>query len=126
SAAERVPGQARSSNVSARLHPLVLCGALLAAFLLVFVRAGEADAFAPPPEGWGAAYERAAGEYWGEDATRGDATTRDFDSSLPLTHRLEQGGGQVLGRATVAEGPDEQCQMWIAPLPHRSIYFRCV
>jgi hypothetical protein len=99
---------------------------VLAAFLFVFVRAAEADAYAPPPEGWGAAYERAAIEYWGQDTTRCDGATVDFESSLPLAHELEQGGGQVLGRATVAEAPGVPCDMWIAPLHGRGIYFRCV
>jgi hypothetical protein len=113
--------------VSTRLHPAVLAVALvLAAFFFAFVRAGEADALAPPADGWGAAYERAAVEYWGETATRCEGTTVDFESSLPLAHRLEQGEGRVLGRATVAEAPGGQCEMWIAPLPGRGIYFRCV
>jgi hypothetical protein len=113
--------------VSTRLHPAVLAAALvLAAFFFAFVRAGEADALAPPADGWGAAYERAAVEYWEETATRCEGTTVDFESSLPLAHRLEQGEGRVLGRATVAEAPGGQCEMWIAPLPGRGIYFRCV
>jgi hypothetical protein len=113
--------------VSTRLHPAVLAATLvLAAFFFAFVRAGEADALAPPADGWGAAYERAAVEYWGETATRCEGTTVDFESSLPLAHRLEQGEGRVLGRATVAEAPGGQCEMWIAPLPGRGIYFRCV
>jgi len=113
--------------VSTRLHPTVLAAALvLAAVVFGFVRAAEADALAPPAEGWGVAYERAAVEYWGEEPTRCASTSVDFDSQLPLAHRLEQGGGQVLGRATVAEVPGGPCSMWIAPLPGRSIYFRCV
>jgi hypothetical protein len=100
---------------------------LFVALFFAFAHAGEASAAAaPPPEGWGAAYERAAVEYWGETATRCEGSTIDFDSQLPLAHRLEQGGGRVLGRATVAEAPGGQCEMWIAPLPGRGIYFRCV
>ncbi len=113
--------------MSTRLHPAVLAAAfVLAAFFFAFVRAGDADAVAPPAEGWGAAYERAAVEYWGEAPTRCESTSVDFDSQLPLAHRLEQAGGRVLGRATVAEAPGAQCHMWIAPLPDRGIYFRCV
>lgn len=99
---------------------------MLAAFSFAFVRAAEADAIAPPPEGWGAAYQRAAVEYWGETPARCASTSVDFDSRLPLAHGLEQGGGRALGRATVAEGPGGQCGMWIAPLRGRGIYFRCV
>jgi hypothetical protein len=99
---------------------------VLAAFLFAFAHAGDAIADETPPEGWGAAYERAAVEYWGETATRCEGSTIDFDSSLPLAHRLEQGEGRVLGRATVAEAPGGHCYMWIAPLPGRGIYFRCV
>ncbi len=98
---------------------------MFVALLFAFARVGEAGAETAPPEGWGAAYERAAVEYWGETATRCEGSTVDFDSSLPLAHRLEQGGGRVLGRATVAEAPGH-CFMWIAPLPGRGIYFRCV
>jgi hypothetical protein len=113
--------------VSTRFHPAVLSGAfVLAAFLFAFAHAGDAIADETPPEGWGAAYERAAVEYWGETATRCEGSTIDFDSSLPLAHRLEQGEGRVLGRATVAEAPGGHCYMWIAPLPGRGIYFRCV
>ena len=61
---ERLPEQARSSGVSTRLHPVILCGALLVAFLLVFVRAGEADAYAPPPEGWRFPYCSTMGVQW--------------------------------------------------------------
>jgi hypothetical protein len=99
---------------------------LFVALLFAFAHVVEANAEAPPPEGWGAAYERAAVEYWGETATRCEGSTVDFDSSLPGAHRLEQGGGRVLGRATVAEAPGGQCEMWIAPLPGRGVYFRCV
>jgi hypothetical protein len=113
--------------VSTRLHPAVLSGAfVLAAFLFAFAHAGEANADATPPEGWGAAYERAAVEYWGEAATRCENSTVTFDSPSPLAHRLEQGDGRVLGRATVAEAPGGHCYMWIAPLPGRGVYFRCV
>lgn len=99
---------------------------LIVALLLGFGRAAEAGADVAPPEGWGVAYERAAIEYWGEVTTRCEAATVDFDSELPLAHRLEQGGGRVLGRATVAEAPGGHCFMWIAPLNGRGIYFRCV
>jgi hypothetical protein len=113
--------------VSTRLHTAALTSALsFVAVLLTFAHVGEASAAATPPEGWGAAYERAAVEYWGETATRCEGTSIDFESSLPLAHRLEQGGGRVLGRATVAEASGGQCEMWIAPLPGRGIYFRCV
>jgi hypothetical protein len=112
--------------VSTRFQPAVLAAALvLAASLFGFAGAGEADA-APPPEGWGAAYERAAVEYWGEAPTRCSSTSVDFDSQLPLAHRLEQGGGRVLAQATLAEAPGGSCSMWIAPLPGRGTYFRCV
>jgi hypothetical protein len=100
---------------------------LFVALILGFAHVGAANAeAAPPPEGWGAAYERAAVEYWGETATRCEGSTVDFESSLPLAHRLEQGEGRVLGRATVAEAPGGHCYMWIAPLPGRGVYFRCV
>jgi hypothetical protein len=113
--------------VSTRLHTAALTSALsLVALLFAFAHVGAASAEAPPPEGWGAAYERAAVEYWGETATRCEGTSIDFESSLPLAHRLEQGGGRVLGRATVAEAPGSHCSMWIAPLPGRGVYFRCV
>ncbi len=113
--------------MSTRLHTAALTSALLlVALLFAFAHAGEAAAAAPPPEGWGAAYERAAVEYWGETATQCEDSTVTFDSQLPLAHRLEQGGGRVLGRATVAEAPGGQCEMWIAPLPGRGVYFRCV
>jgi hypothetical protein len=112
--------------VSTRLHPLALAGALLLlAALAGLARAGAADA-APPPEGWGAAYERAALEYWGEAPTGCEGTSVTFDSPIPLAHRLRQGGGQVLGRATVASASDPHCYMWIAPLKGRGIYFRCI
>ena len=114
-------------EVSTRLHTAALTSALLfVALLLVFVRVGEASAAAPPAEGWGAAYERAAVEYWGETATRCEGSSIDFESSAPLAHRLEQGGGRVLGRATVAEAAGAHCSMWIAPMQGRGIYFRCV
>lgn len=114
--------------MSTRLHTAALTSALsFVALLLVFAHVGAANAeAAPPPEGWGAAYERAAVEYWGETATRCEGSTVSFDSSLPLAHRLEQGEGRVLGRATVAEAPGGHCYMWIAPLPGRGVYFRCV
>jgi hypothetical protein len=113
--------------VSTRLHIAALTSALLfVALLLGFAHAGAANAEAAPPEGWGVAYERAAVEYWGETATRCEGSAIDFDSSLPLAHRLAQGEGRVLGRATVAEAPGGHCEMWIAPLPGRGIYFRCV
>jgi hypothetical protein len=99
---------------------------LFVALLLSFPHVGEASAAAAPPEGWGAAYEQAAVEYWGETATRCEGTTVDFESSLPLAHRLEQGGGRVLGRATVAEASGGKCEMWIAPMTGRGVYFRCV
>ncbi len=99
---------------------------MLVALLFAFAHAGEASAAAPPPEGWGVAYERAAVEYWGETATRCEGSTIDFESQLPLAHRLEQGEGRVLGRATVAEAPGGHCYMWIAPLSGRGVYFRCV
>jgi hypothetical protein len=99
---------------------------LFVALLFAFAHVGEASAAAAPPEGWGAAYEQAAAEYWGETATRCEGTTVDFESSLPLAHRLEQGGGRVLGRATVAEASGGKCEMWIAPMTGRGVYFRCV
>ena len=113
-------------EVSTRIHTAVLTSATFVALLFGFAHAGVASAAAAPPEGWGVAYERAAVEYWGETATRCEGSTIDFDSSLPLTHQLEQGGGRVLGRATVAEAPGSDCSMWIAPLRGRGIYFRCV
>ncbi len=113
--------------MSTRLHNAALTSALLfVALLFAFVHVGEAGAEAPPAEGWGAAYERAAVEYWGEMATGCEGSSVTFDSKLPLAHRLEQGGGRVLGRATVTEAPGGHCEMWIAPLPGRGIYFRCV
>jgi hypothetical protein len=99
---------------------------LFVTLLFAFAQAGAASAEAAPTEGWGAAYERAAVEYWGEDATRCANSTVDFDSQLPLAHRLEQGEGRVLGRATVTEVPGGSCNMWIAPLSGRGVYFRCV
>lgn len=112
--------------MSTRLHPVALGGVLLiVALLLGLARVGAASADVAPPEGWGAAYERAAVEYWGE-ATRCEGTTVDFDSPLPLAYRLEQGGGRVLARATVNEASGGHCYMWIAPLPGRGVYFRCV
>jgi hypothetical protein len=113
--------------VSTRLHTAALASALsFVALLFAFAHVGEAGAEAPPAEGWGGAYERAAVEYWGETATRCDGTTVDFNSSLPLAHRLAQGEGRVLAQATVAEAPGAHCEMWIAPLPGRGLYFRCV
>jgi hypothetical protein len=88
--------------------------------------AARASALTPPPEGWGAAYERAAIEYWGEPTTRCASTSVAFDSPLPERHRLDQSDGPVLGRATVTYVPGGHCQMWIAPLAGRGIYFRCV
>jgi hypothetical protein len=99
---------------------------VLVAFLFAFAHAAEANADTAPAEGWGAAYERAAVEYWGEATTRCEGSDVTFDSPLPLAHRLEQGGGRVLARATVAEAAGAHCYMWIAPLPGRGIYFRCV
>jgi hypothetical protein len=100
---------------------------LFVALFFAFAHVGAANAeAAPPPEGWGAAYERAAVEYWGETATRCEGSTVTFESPLPLAHRLEQGEGRVLGRATVAEASGGHCYMWIAPLPGRGVYFRCV
>jgi hypothetical protein len=99
---------------------------LFVALFFGFAHVGAASAEAAPPEGWGVAYERAAVEYWGETATRCEGTTVDFESSLPLAHRLEQRGGRVLGRATVAEASGGKCEMWIAPMTGRGVYFRCV
>jgi hypothetical protein len=99
---------------------------LFVALLFAFTHAGAASAAAAPPEGWGAAYERAAVEYWGETATRCEDTTVDFGSQQPLAYRLEQGEGRVLAQATVAEAPGGDCYMWISPLAGRGIYFRCV
>jgi hypothetical protein len=90
------------------------------------VRAGEAEAVSAPPEGWGVAYERAALEYWGERPTQCASTSVQFESSVPLGHRLEQVEGRALGRATVAEAPGQECQMYIAPMRGDSIYLRCV
>jgi hypothetical protein len=89
-------------------------------------RAGAADAFSAPPEGWGVAYERAAVEYWGEVATRCASTSVEFESSVPLSHQLDQEEGRALGRATVAEAPGQECRMYIAPMRGDSIYFRCI
>ncbi len=89
-------------------------------------QAARASALTPPPEGWGAAYERAAVEYWGEPTTRCASTSVTFNSPLPESHRLDQREGPVLGRATIADVPGGHCEMWIAPLPGRGIYFRCV
>lgn len=86
----------------------------------------RASALTPPPEGWGAAYERAAIEYWGEPASRCATTDVTWDSPLPERHRLDQRAGPVLGRATITAVPGGPCQMWIAPLRGRGIYFRCV
>jgi hypothetical protein len=113
--------------VSTRLHTAGLGGGLLLfALLFAFAHAAEAGAETPPAEGWGAAYERAAVEYWGEATTRCEQSNVTFDSRLPLAHRLEEGEGRVLGRATVAEAPGGHCYMWIAPMQGRGIYFRCV
>jgi hypothetical protein len=98
-------------------------------FVLAFtglVRAGEAEAVSAPPEGWGVAYERAAVEYWGERATRCASASVQFESSVPLSHQLEQEEGRALGRATVAEAPGEECRMYIAPMRGDSIYLRCI
>jgi hypothetical protein len=113
-------------GVAIRLHTAALTCVLLLAAALGLARAGDADAYTAPPEGWGAAYERAAIEYWGEETTRCEHTTISFDSQLPLSHRLAEGGGQVLGRATVATVPGGHCYLWIAPLEGRGIYFRCI
>jgi hypothetical protein len=86
----------------------------------------RASALTPPPEGWGAAYERAAIEYWGEPASRCATTSVTWDSSVPAQHRLDQEEGPVLGRATIANISGGHCQMWIAPLQSRGIFFRCV
>jgi hypothetical protein len=105
-----------------------LLAAVLALLLGVGLLAGaaRASALTVPPEGWGAAYERAAVEYWGEPATRCATTSVTWDSSLPEQHRLEQAEGPVLGRATITNAAGGHCQMYIAPLPGRGIYFRCV
>jgi hypothetical protein len=86
----------------------------------------RARALTPPPEGWGAAYERAAVEYWGEPASRCATASVAFDSPVPEQHRLAQEEGPVLGRATIAVASGDRCQMYIAPLPGRGIYFRCI
>lgn len=99
---------------------------MFVALLLGFAHVGAASAEAAPPEGWGVAYERAAVEYWGETATRCEGTTVEFNSQLPLAHQLVQGEGRVLAQATVAEASGGHCNMWIAPLPGRGLYFRCV
>jgi hypothetical protein len=113
--------------VPIRLHTAALaCALSLAAVLLGLARADVAAAYAPPPEGWGAAYERAAIEYWGEETTRCEHTTITFDSQVPLAHKLEEGEGPVLGRATVTTAPGGHCYLWIAPLHGRGIYFRCI
>jgi hypothetical protein len=106
---------------------IVVPGGLLSlvAVLSALFGVGTATAYAPPGEGWGAAYERAAVEYWGEEATRCEGTDVSFDSPVPAMHQLEQGEGRALGRATVASSSG-QCYMWIAPLEGRGIYFRCI
>ena len=113
--------------MSTRLRNCAIVGALLF-FVAVagLVRASGAEAFKAPPEGWGVAYERAAVEYWGERATRCASTSVEFESSVPLSHQLNQEEGRALGRATVAETPGEECQMYIAPMRGDSIYFRCI
>jgi hypothetical protein len=92
----------------------------------VLAPTSRAHALTTPPGGWGAAYERAAIEYWGQAATNCSSTSVEFDSPLPEQHRLNQREGPVLGRATIADGPGSHCQMWIAPLPGQGIYFRCI
>jgi hypothetical protein len=105
----------------------MLIGTLaLLAGLGVLGRATRADALTPPPEGWGAAYERAAVEYWGEATTRCASASITFDSPLPESHHLVQEDGRVLGQATITYASGVHCQMWIAPLYGLGIYFRCV
>ncbi len=89
-------------------------------------QASRANALTPPPEGWGAAYEQAAIEYWGEEATHCATTSVTFESSLPELSRLAEREGPVLGRSTIAVAPGADCQMWIAPLEGRGVYFRCI
>jgi hypothetical protein len=113
--------------MSTRLQTCALAGALLFVVALTgLFRAGAAEAFSVPPEGWGAAYERAAIEYWGGEATHCASTHVEFESSEPLGHRLAEGEGRVLGRATIADEPGQECQMFIAPMRGDSIYFRCI
>jgi hypothetical protein len=109
----------------AKRRALVSALTVLAAFGALAL-ASRAHALTAPPGGWGAAYEQAAIEYWGEEATRCTSTSVEFDSPLPEQHRLSEREGRVLGRATIAAGPGSHCQMWIAPLPGEGIYFRCV
>ena len=105
---------------------MLVAAVTLLAGLGVLGQASRADALMPPPEGWGAAYERAAIEYWGEAPTLCASTSVTFDSPLPESHHLVQEEGLVLGRATITSAPGVHCQMWIAPLHGRGIYFRCV
>jgi hypothetical protein len=113
--------------MSTRLLTRALGGTLLVLVTLtVLARAGDADALVPPPEGWGAAYERAAIEYWGETPTRCANTDIEFNSELPLRQRLDQREGPVLGQATITSAPGQQCQMWLAPMQEEGIYFRCI
>lgn len=111
---------------SLRLRHLLLGAVALLSSAAGLTQADRASALTPPPEGWGAAYERAAIEYWGESTTRCASTSVDFDSPLPERHRLDQRDGPVLGRATITFVPGGHCGMWIAPLHGRGIYFRCV
>jgi hypothetical protein len=104
----------------------LLAGVLALLGGLAILGPARAEALTPPPEGWGAAYERAAVEYWGEEATRCATTSVSFDSPVPEQSRLNQGEGPVLGRATIASAAGIHCAMWIAPLPGHGIYFRCV
>jgi hypothetical protein len=102
-------------------------GLLLAGVIaLLLGGAARASALTPPPEGWGTAYERAAIEYWGEPASRCSTTSVTWDSPVPEQNRLSQQEGPVLGRATITNSVGGHCQMFIAPLEGRGIYFRCI
>jgi hypothetical protein len=112
--------------VAPRIRRTLIAVLALLAGLGVLGQATRAEALTPPPEGWGAAYERAAIEYWGEASTRCASASVSFDSPLPEGHHLVRGEGMILGRATIASAPGLHCQMWIAPLHGRGIYFRCI
>jgi hypothetical protein len=112
--------------VHALPHPRLVGVLFLLACGILLGQAKRAEALTPPPEGWGVAYEQAAIEYWGEEATHCATTSVTFGSPLPQLHRLDQAEGLVLARATVAADPGTDCQMWIAPLEGRGIYFRCI
>lgn len=106
---------------------LLIIGLLILLFLLGF-DAGRSSAATlnPPPGGWGAAYYKAAIEYWHGPTTRCFSESIHWDSPYPEKRWAALEHTKVLGVATVTYAPGHHCNMWLAPLAGYGVYFRCV